>query len=140
MNPARPIPHAEPFAAPYWEALRRHEFLLPRDTRTGEFFLPIRAAAPGPFEWAPARREGAIVSYSWVHLQPSEGYADDLPYVLATVALDDGPQLMANIIDATEDQVRIGQRVRLVFEERAEGWVVAQFTPVEPSSDPTEGR
>jgi uncharacterized protein len=135
MTPARPIPRAEPFAAPYWEALRRHEFLLPRSTQTGEFFLPIRAIAPGPFEWAAARPNGTIVSYSWVHLQPSDGYAEELPYVLATVALDDGPQLMTNIVDASEDQVRIGRRVRLVFEERAEGWVVAQFTPIEPTEE-----
>jgi len=129
MNLARPIPRAEPFAAPYWEALRRHEFLLPRRTDTGEFFLPIQAIAPGPFEWAPARREATIISFSWVHLQPSEGYAPDLPYVLAVVALDDGPQLMTNIIDATEDDVRIGARVRLVFEDRTDGWVVPQFKP-----------
>ena len=42
---------------------------------------------------------------------------------------------MTNIVDASEDQVRIGRRVRLVFEERAEGWVVAQFTPIEPTED-----
>jgi uncharacterized OB-fold protein len=135
VNPARPIPRAEPFAAPYWQALRRHEFLLPRSTGTGTFFLPIEAVVPGEFEWAAARREGTIVSYSRVHLQPSEGYALELPYVLATVALDDGPQLLTNIVDATEDEVGIGRRVRLVFEDRAEGWVVAQFTPIESTEE-----
>ena len=43
--------------------------------------------------------------------------------------------VIALIVDASEDQVRIGRRVRLVFEERAEGWVVAQFTPIEPTED-----
>lgn len=134
MTTARPIPRADSFAAPYWEALRRHEFLLPRRTDTGKFFLPIRAIAPGPFEWAPAKHEATIISFSWVHRQPSEGYAPELPYVLAVVALDDGPQLMANIVDATEEEVRIGARVRLVFEERAEGSVVAQFKPIRERS------
>lgn len=127
MNQHRPSPRAEQFAAPYWDALRRHEFLLPRDNETGEFFLPIHAIRPGPFDWAPAPREGEVVSFSWVHLQPSEGYATQLPYVLATIGLDGGPQLMANILDAGPDDVWIGRRVRLVFEDRACGTVVAQF-------------
>jgi uncharacterized protein len=129
VNAQRPVPRAEPFTAPYWEALRRREFLLPRDLDTGRFFLPVRAIPRGPFEWAPAPREGEIVSFSWVHLQPSEGYAEELPYVLATVGLDAGPQLMCNIVDAEPDDVQIGRRVRLVFEERADGWIVPQFTP-----------
>jgi hypothetical protein len=129
MNSTRPIPHTDEFNAPFWEALRRREFVLPRSTATGEFFSPLQAVPAGGFEWAAARPKGRIVSYSWVHLQPAEGYADQLPYVLATVELDDGPQLMANIVDAEADQVRIGQRVRLTFEERADGWVIPQFTP-----------
>jgi uncharacterized protein len=129
MNLNRPVPRVDPFAAPYWEALRRREFVLPRSTETGEFFMPIRAISPGAFEWEPAPRNGQIVSFSWVHLQPSEGYADKLPYILATVGLDGGPQLMANIVDADPEDVWIGRRVRLVFEERSDGWVVPQFTP-----------
>jgi hypothetical protein len=34
---------------------------------------------------------------------------------------------MANILDAGPDDVWIGRRVRLVFEDRAGGAVVAQF-------------
>lgn len=130
VNEHRPIPRAEPFAHPYWDALKRGEFVLPRSTETGEYFHPIRAVAPGPLEWVPAPEQGEIVSFSWVHIQPSEGYADELPYVLATIRLDAGPQLMCNIVGAAPDDVRIGRRVTLAPERRADGWVVAQFTPL----------
>lgn len=136
MNPHRPAPRTEPFAAPFWEALRRHQFLLPRNTENGEFFLPIRAIRPGPFEWEPAPREGEIVSFSWVHLQPSDGYASELPYVLATIGLDGGPQLMANVLDAGPQDVWIGRRVRLVFEDRVDGAVVAQFALADHKEHP----
>lgn len=124
----RPQPRAEGPAAPYWAALRRREFVLPYDAERGRFRHPIESLAGAAVEWRPAPGEGEIVSYSWVHLS-AEGY-EEVPYVLATVVIDDGPQLMCNIVDASEDDVRIGARVRLVFEERAEGWVVAQFTPI----------
>ncbi len=124
----RPQPRAEGPTAPYWAALRRREFQLPYDAQHRRFLHPVESLAGTAVEWRPAPREGHIVSYSWVHL-PTEGY-EELSYVLATVALDDGPQLMCNILDASAEDVRIGARVRLVFEERAGGWVVAQFTPI----------
>jgi uncharacterized OB-fold protein len=114
--------------APYWQALRRREFLLPYDTRRGRFLSPVESLADAAIEWRPAPRDGRIVSYSWIHL-PADGY-DDLPYVLATVEVSGGPQLMCNIVDAEPGEVRIGAPVRLVFEERSGGWVVPQFTPV----------
>lgn len=127
VNPYRPIPRADPFAAPYWAALKRGEFRLPRDLATGQFFSPVTAIPTASFEWAQAPQGGEIASYSWVHLQPSDGYADELPYVLATVRLDAGPQLMCNIVNATDDEVAIGRRVHLVLEHRESGWVIPQF-------------
>ncbi|MFV2215342.1 hypothetical protein ACFHW2_34540 [Actinomadura sp. LOL_016] len=37
---------------------------------------------------------------------------------------------MCNIVDADADEIDIGARVRLVFEERAGGWIIPQFTPL----------
>ncbi|MFV2217082.1 Zn-ribbon domain-containing OB-fold protein, partial [Actinomadura sp. LOL_016] len=102
----RPQPRAEGPTAPYWQALRRREFLLPYDARAGRFRHPIEALSGATVEWVPAPREGHIMSYSWIHL-PTEGYTE-VPYVLATVALDDGPQLMCNIVDADADEIDIG--------------------------------
>ena len=124
----RPTPRAEGPTAPYWEALRSREFLLPYDATGDRFLHPIESLAGVAVEWLPAPREGRIVSFSWVHL-PTEGY-EELPYVLATVGLDNGPQLMCNIVDVGSSEISIGTRVRLVFEERADGWIVPQFTPL----------
>jgi uncharacterized OB-fold protein len=111
--------------------LRRRDFVLPRHTGTARFLHPVESLTGEDVEWAPAPREGEIISYSWVHL-PTHGYAEDVPYVLATIGLDNGPQLMCNIVNAGPTDVRIGARVHLVFEERSDGWVVAQFTPIAP--------
>ncbi|WP_206490181.1 Zn-ribbon domain-containing OB-fold protein [Rhodococcus sp. KRD162] len=129
VNEHRPIPRGDAFAAPYWDALREGQFVLPRLV-TGEFISPTRAIPAAEVEWVPAPRSGTIASFSWVHIQPSPGYVEQLPYVLATVRLDAGPQLMCNIVATAPDDVAIGRRVELVTERRAEGWVVAQFTVV----------
>ncbi len=123
----RPLPRAEGPTAPYWDALRNGDFRLPYDTQRDRFLHPIESLSGVVREWLPAPREGHIVSYSWVYL-PTEGYVD-LPYVLATIKLDRGPQLMCNIIGVEFGDVHIGGRVKLILEERADGWLVPQFTP-----------
>jgi uncharacterized OB-fold protein len=57
------------------------------------------------------------------------GFAVEVPYVVALVELDEGPRMLANLVDATPEQARIGMPVRAVFEPRGEGLVVPQFRP-----------
>ena len=74
--------------------------------------------------------QAELFTYSVVHYAPLPGYADDVPYVLATVRLAEGPQMMTNIVGCDWQQVRIGQRLALCWEERGGGIRVPQFTPV----------
>ena len=55
-----------------------------------------------------------------------------MPYVVALVALDEGPTMMTNLVDCDPNAVSIGQRVRVVFERRGEV-VLPQFTPHPPT-------
>ena len=52
------------------------------------------------------------------------------PYVLAYVTLDEGPTMMTNIVTPDLDAVRIGQRVRVTFEETNTGFKLPVFAPV----------
>ena len=80
--------------------------------------------------WEPAPQNGCVVSYSQVHLVSESGYSDQ-PYILAVIALDGGPQLMANIVQSRPEEVSIGAPVRLVLEEREGGWVLPHFALAE---------
>jgi uncharacterized OB-fold protein len=43
------------------------------------------------------------------------------------IELDEGVRLMANIVDSALEQVRIGARVRVTFEELTEDITLPQF-------------
>ena len=49
----------------------------------------------------------------------------------ATGGFDEGVTLMSNIVDHDLDDLRIGQRVKLVFKESASGQPIAMFTPAQ---------
>lgn len=133
----RPVPQMTDATRPYWQAARENRLSLPKCVACGDVFFPPKHSCPAcrsdRINWITASGEGEIVSFSAVHLQPFEGYADEFPYVLATVRLAEGPQMMTNIVDCDVEALRIGDRVSVCFEERAEGARVPQFRPVAAS-------
>jgi len=50
-----------------------------------------------------------------------------LPYVVAMVELDEGPRLMANVLDAQPGDMAIGKRVEVVFERVSGDMALPQF-------------
>ena len=53
-----------------------------------------------------------------VHRAPSKGFEALVPYVVAVVALAEGPHLMTRLTGVAPDAVRIGMAVRVAFEEQ----------------------
>jgi hypothetical protein len=80
---------------------------------------------------------GEILSFTAVHQAVHEAFQGECPYVVAVVRLDEGPNVLANIIDTDEmTRISVGQRVRLVFEHRSPDVVVPQFSLISnPLSD-----
>jgi uncharacterized OB-fold protein len=79
---------------------------------------------------------GWVFACTVVHQSPLPSYSGDLPYVLAIVRLDEGPQLMANIVGCDVEEVWVGMPVAVVFELRGD-LKVPQFTPVVPTGEDT---
>ena len=78
-------------------------------------------------EWIDAGGGGSVHSFTIVRRAPLAAFAAHVPYVLALIDLDEGPRMVANICGADALQVRIGDRVRVAFEEREGGGKVPQF-------------
>lgn len=58
--------------------------------------------------------EGAVVTYTVIHVAPDQ-FAEETPYVIGIIELDDGVRVTAQIIDCAPDEVDIGKRARIVF-------------------------
>lgn len=128
----RPLPEISESNRPYWDAARRHELVLPKCGSCGKFFMPPRAWCPHCFSrdhltWTPASGQGTVESFSLMYLTPFEDYVETFPYVLATIKLVEGPQLMANIVNSDLNAIRIGSVVKVCFEQRANDVTVPQF-------------
>jgi uncharacterized OB-fold protein len=130
----KPMPEPTPASAPFWAAVDSGELRLQYCSGCGGWTFPPgtrcrHCAARGP-EWRPVAGTGELLTWSVVHQAPYPSYQGDAPYVVAVARLDEGPQLMANLLGAREDELAIGRRVRVVFEERRPGRRIPQFVLV----------
>lgn len=128
----RPSPESTELTRPYWQAAAEERLVMPKCGACGHVSFPPRQWCPecfsGDLQWVEASGRATLLSFSKVYLDPFDGYADTLPYVLAVVQLEEGPQLMSNIVDCDPERIAIGDPLRVLFERRGEG-AVPQFTP-----------
>lgn len=105
-------------------------------------FFPPREACPycrrksmGKMKDFKLGGKGEIVTFSIIHVGP-EDFEKQIPYPIAIVKLDAGPQLTAQIVDCDLKDVKIGMRVESTFRRiRQDGHIGAiyygyKFKPV----------
>jgi len=132
---AKPLPEITAESKPFWDGCARHELLLQRCTACGRrqhYPRGVCAACwSSELAWERASGRAAIYSFTATYRTQARGFRDELPYVLAWVELDEGVQVMANIVGVRDpEQLRIGQAVRVTFEDVAPGLSLYKFTPV----------
>lgn len=114
-----------PESGPAREAAAKGRLLLRTCRNCNQVHYYPRPICPFCFsedtDWTEANGTGSIYSFS-VNRQGD-------PYVIAYVALDEGPIIMTNIVEATLESIAIHQRVELAFQTGSSGEPVAMFRP-----------
>jgi uncharacterized OB-fold protein len=130
----------KPFVAPteltqfFWDAARDHRLVVQRCTECGYYIHWPRPLCPkchsDKLAPAPVSGRGKVYTFTVVHHMFHPAFADDMPYNLALVELEEQPglRMLANVIDCPNDALRIGMLVEVTFEDREEH-TVPQFRP-----------
>jgi uncharacterized OB-fold protein len=121
-----------PLGEPFLEAARRRVLLVQVCGSCRHAQLPPMARCPAcggtDLAWTEASGRATLASFAVMHRAPPT-HADRVPYVYALVALEEGPRLVSNVVNAEVAWLRIGQPLRVVF-ERADGdQPVPEFEP-----------
>lgn len=70
--------------------------------------------------WEKASGRGSVFSFTIVRHAFHPSFADQVPYVLADVQLDEGPIFTSNVTDLPVEDVRIGTPVEVWFDAEIE--------------------
>lgn len=66
--------------------------------------------------WREASGAGTVHTFTVVHRTPIAPFRGLTPYAVAVVELDEGPRLLATVLDDQPDSVAVGARVAVVAE------------------------
>ena len=87
----------------------------------GEIYFPPRESCPecrrksiGKMKNLYLEGKGEIITYSIIHVSPGE-FEEQVPYPIAIVKLNEGPQVTGQIVDCDPDEVKIGMKVEVTF-------------------------
>jgi hypothetical protein len=126
-----PVPSVESKA--YWEGLRGHRLMMPRCDACERFWFPPSVLCPhcgsDRSQWRELSGRGKVFTYVVFHRVYHPGFADDVPYVVAVIALKEGPRMISNVIGIAPDEVRCDMPVEVVFEDGPDGIVLPKFRP-----------
>jgi hypothetical protein len=114
---APPVPHPTVISQPFWDGCRRHELLVQRCAACRTLSFPPQERCRDCFspdlEWEQACGRGRILSYTEVHRPATPAF--ETPYVIAIVALEEGWELLTNIVDSPIETIEVGGLVEVVF-------------------------
>jgi len=131
----KPLPEPTSATQPFWDAARQHRLLLQRSKRTGQFLYYPREVSPfGPedeLEWVEVSGRGTVYSFTIARRPTAPQWANDVPYVIAIVELEEGPHLTANVVGCDPGAVFIGQPVVASFENVTPEVTLVQFRPAD---------
>lgn len=131
----RPEPRRNVFEAPFWQFVQAHDLRLQRCSECRAYRYP-----PGPVcakclsdksDWSPLSGSGGLVS--WVIFRRQYFPEFPTPYVVVAVETTEGPILIANLVQAGDQELRLDMPMRIVYETArsaaGEEWEIYQWTP-----------
>lgn len=133
MGYQKPLPTITPLERPFWEHARKHELRLQRCSACRRYRYPVSPVCADcdsdRYEWSRVSGHGKILSWVVFHRCYFPSFANEIPYNVAMIALDEGPVMVSNVL-APNESLRGGMPVEVVFEDATPEFSIPKFRPV----------
>ena len=128
----RAVPRHYTFSQPYWDATREKKLLVQYCLRSGQYqFYPRPVSiftGTRDLEWREVSGRGEVYSWTIAHVARPP-FAGHTAYVVATVTLEEGVNVIADLINCPIERLAIGLRVRPTWAPLPDGTNVLLFEP-----------
>lgn len=133
MNWNKPLPQPTPISAPFWDGLKAHTVRLQKCQHGHWLFFP-RTHCPicgaRQLSWHTVSGEGTLYSFTVARVPTLPEFSDEMPQLLAVVELDQGVHLNTTLVGVDAAELRVGERLRPVFDERPGSTTLLRYTPI----------
>jgi uncharacterized OB-fold protein len=78
-------------------------------------------------DWREASGKGTIYTFTIVHQVITPAFANEVPYNVTYVELEEGPRVKTNVVGVPHNEIEVGLPVRVVFEALSDEVTVPKF-------------
>lgn len=126
-----PVPHASSqVSVPFWEGCRSRQLRYQRCAGCGLANFPptehCRQCLSQVVDWREGSGRGEIYSWTVVYRPVTPEF--EPPYAPAIVTLDEGYQMLTNVVGVPPQDIEVGLRVRVRFHDVGPGVTLPYFT------------
>lgn len=120
------------FSKPFWDGTREKKLVIQycKDSKKYQFFPRPTSIYTGKrnLEWREVTGNGVIYSFT-ITRRTRPPFRGHEPFAIAMVELDEGVRIMADLINVTEDQIKIGMKVKPTWIPLPEGYNLVAYEP-----------
>lgn len=131
----KPLPHPTEASQHFWDGLKAHEVRIQQCGSCSHWNFYPRLHCPQcasrDMAWRTVSGAGTLYTFTVSRVPTLPEFTDEMPQLLAVIALDEGPHINTTIVGVAPDALKIGQRMRPVFDERPGDTVLLRYTAVE---------
>ena len=133
----KPLPVLTSEAKPFWDAAAQQKLVMQRCQDCGAYVWTPRPACfecgSERVEWTQLSGKGQVYSFTVIRQvvgrAASKAFEPDVPYVVAWIDLDEGPRMISNVIGCPVEDVKLGMKVAVVFEQQSPEVWLPKFKP-----------
>jgi uncharacterized OB-fold protein len=129
----KPLPSPTPWSKPFWDGCKRHELWIQHCNDCGTNIMYPKYFCPECMSynlgWIKASGKGRVYTYATVYNYQPAAFAEDGPYTVAVIKLEEGVQMMSNIVDCDPERVKCDMEVEITFDDVTEGFTLPRFKP-----------
>ncbi len=133
MTDRKPLPKINADTRAFWEGCRQHEIRIQKCGGCGNWRWPPAFLCPHCLSpetnWIRASGRGTVYSYAVYRVAFDPAFKEDLPYVVALIALEEGPHLVSNIVGCDPAAVYCEMPVEVVWDDVTETVSLPKFRP-----------
>jgi uncharacterized OB-fold protein len=115
----KPLPIITLDTAPFWESCRRGQLCLQRCVACAAWRYPPAPVCPRCAAteacWTPISGKGRVHSFVVYHRAFHPAYAEEVPYAVALVELDEGVRLLLRVVECPPETLAIEMRGEIRF-------------------------
>jgi len=122
------------WAQPFWDATRQERLIIQKCSACSQPVFYPRIACPhcsaDSLEWIEVSGIGTVYSFTVVEANAPSAFIDDMPYVVAVIRLQEGVQMLSNVIGCDPHQVVCDMPVEVIFEKLNDEFTLPKFKPI----------